>query len=59
MINFFCSGEHAEAWVQARQSQQTTVLQGATLTLAEAVALGVELWGKLHDKPIDRPETAA
>jgi hypothetical protein len=51
----FCSGEHAQAWEQARQTQSTTVLTvlvGVVLTLREAVDLGRELWGKLQDERI-------
>ena len=50
MINFFCSGEHANAWEHARRTQRAAVVVGAVLTLHEAVDLGRELWGTLQDE---------
>ena len=50
MINFFCSGEHAEAWLQTQAPQPDGGLAGTILTLEEAVELGHDLWGKLREE---------
>ena len=50
MINFFCSVEHAQVWKRGHQDQHAKTLEGAILTLDEAVELGRELWGHLQDE---------